>query len=74
MNIPDNFVITLGDVFTVVGLTIALVIFVICVLTLSFFKVKALIRRRRVKKYFEKLDRDRRRRRMAKKWGVKEEK
>ena len=59
MNLPDNFVITLGDVFDVVGFAIALVIFVICVLILSFFKVKALIRRRRVKKYFEKLDRER---------------
>lgn len=59
MNTPDNFVITLGDVFTVVGLVIALVIFIICVLILLFFKIKALIRRRRVKKYFEKSDRGR---------------
>lgn len=57
MNIPDNFVITLGDVLIVAGFAIALVIFVICVLILLFFKIKALIRRRRAKKYFEKLDR-----------------
>lgn len=57
MNVPDNFVITLGDVFIVAGFAIALVIFVICVLILLFFKIKALIRRRRAKKYFEKLDR-----------------
>ena len=57
MNIPDNFVITLGDVFTVAEFAIALVIFVICVLILLFFKIKALIQRRRAKKYFEELDR-----------------
>lgn len=57
MNIPDNSVITLGDVLIVAGFAIALVIFVICVLILLFFKIKALIRRRRAKKYFEKLDR-----------------
>ena len=58
MNIPDNFVITLGDVFIIAGFAIALVIFIICVLILLFFKIKALIQRRRVKKYFEKLDRE----------------
>lgn len=57
MNVPDNFVITLGDMLIVAGFAIALVIFVICVLILLFFKIKALIRRRRAKKYFEKLDR-----------------
>lgn len=59
MNIPDNFVITLGDVFVVIEFAIALVVFIICVLTLLFSKIKALIQRRRVKKYFEKLDRER---------------
>ena len=57
MNVPDNFVITLGDMLIVAGFAIALVIFVICVLILLFFKIKALIRRQRAKKYFEKLDR-----------------
>lgn len=59
MNIPDNFVITLGDVFAVIGFAVALVIFIICVLILLVFKIKALIQRRRVKRYFEKLDRER---------------
>lgn len=59
MNLPDNFAITLGDVFVVAGFAIALVIFIICVLILLFFKIKALTQRRRAKKYFEKLDRER---------------
>lgn len=59
MNLPDNFVITLGDVFAVIGFAVALVIFIICVLILLVFKIKALIQRRRVKRYFEKLDRER---------------
>lgn len=58
MTTPDNFVITLGDVFTVIEFAIALVIFIICVLILLFFKVKALIQRRQAKKNFEKLDRE----------------
>lgn len=59
MNLPDNFVITLGGVFIVAEFAIALVLFIICVLILLFFKIKALIQRRRVKKYFEKLDKER---------------
>lgn len=47
MNLPDNFVITLGDVFDIVGEVIALILFIICLLILLVFKILTWRKRRK---------------------------